>query len=64
MEAIAKINSSKQTGYSKEQLKDARELCVVIQTVPKENRPVFEAVLNAYLDGMQVGAAIASGGMR
>lgn len=51
----------KNTGYDEKQIKDARQFCGILQTVPVERRNIFIAIANAYMDGMAAGEAIASG---
>lgn len=42
-----------------EQITDAKRLCDVIKSVPDGKRPLFEAVMLAYMNGMEAGAAYA-----
>lgn len=57
MEAKKKEN----TGYNEEQIKDAKKLCDILDTVPREKRNVFVAIASAFMDGMAAGEAIATG---
>ena len=42
-----------------EQISDARKLAELISKVPDANRPAFEAVTLAYMQGMEAGIAYA-----
>ena len=44
---------------SSEQISDARKLAELISKVPDTNRPVFETVTLAYMQGMEAGIAYA-----
>ncbi len=48
------------TGYDENQIKDARQFCGIINSVPGEKRDVFVAIANAYMDGMIAGEALAA----
>lgn len=47
-------------GYDEEQIKDAKQLCRILQNVPKGQKNLFLAVANAYMDGMVAGSTIVS----
>ena len=61
MEVIMKTDNAQ---YDDRQLQDARTTCAMRQTVPTEKRSMFTAILNAYMDGMAAGEAIAATGAR
>lgn len=61
MEVIMKTDNAQ---YDDRQLQDARTICAMRQTVPTEKRSMFTAILNAYMDGMAAGEAIAATGTR
>lgn len=63
MEAIMRANNNAQS-YNERQMQDARTICTMRQTVPAEKRSMFAAILNAYMDGMAAGEAIAASGTR
>lgn len=44
---------------SSEQISDARNLAELISKVPDANRPAFETVTLAYMQGMEAGIAYA-----
>lgn len=44
---------------SSEQISDARKLAELISKVPDANRPAFETVTLAYMQGMEAGIAYA-----
>lgn len=44
---------------SSEQISDARKLAELISKVPDANRPAFEAVTLAYMQGMEAGITYA-----
>lgn len=51
--------STEEGTLSSEQISDARELAELISKVPGANRPAFEAVTLAYMQGMEAGIAYA-----
>ncbi len=61
MKAITKTDSAQ---YNEKQMQDARTICTMRQTIPTEKRSMFAAILNAYMDGMAAGEAIAASGTR
>ncbi len=64
MEAITTARTKNNMGYSEKQMQDARTICVMRQAVPMEKRSMFAAILNAYMDGMAAGEAIAAGAQK
>ena len=50
----------KSTGYDDTQIRDARQFCGILQSVPVPRRNMFVALVNAYMDGMAAGEAIAA----
>jgi len=48
------------TGYTEEQMQDAKAFCGIINSVPGEKRDMFVAIANAYMDGVIAGEALAA----
>lgn len=51
------MGKAKNEHLTSEQITDARRLCEVIKGVPGRQRPIFEIVMLAYMNGMEAGAA-------
>lgn len=48
-----------ETAYDEKQIQDAKQLCKIMQAVPMEKQNIFLVLLNAYMDGLAAGAALA-----
>lgn len=55
MQVLSQIDSA----YDEKQIQDAKQLCKIMQAVPMEKQNIFLVLLNAYMDGMAAGAALA-----
>lgn len=57
-----KIAERNRSDHEDRQIRDARQFCGILQTVPVSRRDMFAALANAYMDGMAAGEAIAAAG--
>ena len=55
MQVLSQIDSA----YDEKQIQDAKQLCKIMQAVPMEKQNIFLVLLNAYMDGLAAGAALA-----
>lgn len=55
MQVLSQIDSA----YDEKQIQDAKQLCKIMQAVPMEKQNIFLVLLNAYMDGMAAGEALA-----
>ena len=47
--------------FTEEQMKDARQLCGILNTTSDGKKNIFLAIANAYMDGMAGAAVVAAG---
>lgn len=48
-------------GYTEEQIKDARKILDVYARMPEEKKPIFTAMMSAFISGMEAQERLNSG---
>jgi len=56
------MKTMNEKNFTEEQMKDARQLCGILNTTSDGKKNIFLAIANAYMDGMAAGAAVVAAG--